>query len=100
MERAVALHGDEELVLPSHLPLDVSGGSPDVAPATEDLVGKLSLEEAVSQFERRLIQTALEMSSGVQSKAAELLGTTRRILKYRIDKLGIDAKTPAPGKKR
>ena len=32
---------------------------------------------------------ALEQSNGVQAKAAELLKTTRRILKYKMDKLGI-----------
>ncbi len=100
IERAVALHGDDELVLPAHLSAEVVSGTPEAAPATGNLVGKVSLEEAVSQFERQLIETALEKTEGVQSKAADLLGTTRRILKYRIDKLGIDAKTPAPRKKR
>jgi transcriptional regulator with GAF, ATPase, and Fis domain len=33
----------------------------------------------------------LEQSNYVQSRAAEVLGTTRRILKYKIDQLGIDA---------
>lgn len=100
IERAVALHGDSELVLPAHLPREVVGGTEHVSPATENLVGKVSLEDAVAQFERSLIQTALQMTGGTQSKAAELLGTTRRILKYRIDKLGIEAKTPTPRKKR
>jgi transcriptional regulator with GAF, ATPase, and Fis domain len=31
----------------------------------------------------------LERSNQVQSQAAELLGTTRRILKYKMDQLGI-----------
>ena len=49
----------------------------------------LPLDEAVSRLERRLISRALDRADGVQSRAAELLGTTRRILKYKMDQLGI-----------
>jgi DNA-binding NtrC family response regulator len=51
----------------------------------------LPLEEAVLRVERYLITRALERADHVQSRAAELLGTTRRILKYKMDQLGIDA---------
>jgi len=51
----------------------------------------LTLEDAVNNFERSLIVRALEKSNGVQTAAARLLGTTRRILRYRMDKLGIEA---------
>lgn len=37
---------------------------------------------------------ALKKSQGVQTKAAQLLGTTRRILKYKMDKLGISPTYP------
>jgi len=47
------------------------------------------LEEAVGNYERRLIVQALEKCDGIQTRAAEELGTTRRILRYRMDKLGI-----------
>ena len=33
---------------------------------------------------------ALSQTDFNQTRAAELLGTTRRILKYRMDKLGIE----------
>ena len=59
-------------------------------PIHKSLDQPLSLEEAVNNFERSLIVRALEKSSGIQTKAAELLGTTRRILRYRMDKLGIE----------
>ena len=49
----------------------------------------LPLEEAVSRLERYLIGRALERTNDVQSRAADLLGTTRRILKYKMDQLGI-----------
>ena len=51
--------------------------------------GRLSLGEATDVFERTVIQRGLENANFNQTRAAELLGTTRRILKYKIDKLGI-----------
>ncbi len=49
----------------------------------------INLEEAVGDFERNLIIQALEKCNGIQTRAAKHLGTTRRILRYRMDKLGI-----------
>ncbi|VGO22392.1 helix-turn-helix domain-containing protein [Pontiella sulfatireligans] len=49
------------------------------------------LENAVAEFERTLIVHALEKCEGIQTRAAKRLGTTRRILRYRMDKLGIEA---------
>jgi len=51
--------------------------------------GRLSLGEATDVFERTVIQRGLENANFNQTRAAELLGTTRRILKYKIDKLAI-----------
>jgi transcriptional regulator with GAF, ATPase, and Fis domain len=64
------------------------------APGTvreEVLGGRKSLGVAVDEFERDLIVEALQQTDFNQTRAAERLGTTRRILKYRMDKLGIDA---------
>jgi transcriptional regulator with GAF, ATPase, and Fis domain len=55
------------------------------------LAGRKSLGEAVDEFEREIIAEALQQTEFNQTRAAEMLGTTRRILKYRMDKLGIDA---------
>jgi len=49
----------------------------------------INLEQAVNDFERSLIVQALENCGGVQTRAAGQLGTTRRILRYRMGKLGI-----------
>jgi transcriptional regulator with GAF, ATPase, and Fis domain len=49
----------------------------------------INLEETVGSLERSLILQALDKCGGVQTHAAERLGTTRRILRYRMDKLGI-----------
>lgn len=50
---------------------------------------KDTLEGAISFHERRIIEEALLKTQGVISKAADMLGTTKRILKYKIDKLRI-----------
>jgi DNA-binding NtrC family response regulator len=50
-----------------------------------------TLTDAVDEFEREIIQAALLHVDFNQTRAADLLGTTRRILKYRMDKLGIAA---------
>ena len=55
------------------------------------LAGRKSLGEAVDEFEREIIAEALQQMEFNQTRAAEMLGTTRRILKYRMDKLGITA---------
>jgi two-component system, NtrC family, response regulator AtoC len=55
------------------------------------LGGHKSIGVAVDEFERDLILEALHRTDFNQTRAAERLGTTRRILKYRMDKLGIDA---------
>jgi DNA-binding NtrC family response regulator len=55
------------------------------------LSGRRSLGDAVDEFEREIIAEALQQTDFNQTRAAEMLGTTRRILKYRMDKLGIDA---------
>jgi transcriptional regulator with GAF, ATPase, and Fis domain len=51
--------------------------------------GKRSLAEAVAEFERDLVVDALRQAHGVQTRAAQRLGTTRRILNYRMRKLKI-----------
>ncbi len=47
------------------------------------------MKEVLENFERTIIQKALQHAGGVQTRAAEVLGTTRRILRYRIEKLKI-----------
>jgi len=53
------------------------------------LSGARPLSDAVDEFERELIVKALQRTGFNQTKAASLLGTNRRILKYRIEKLKI-----------
>lgn len=57
---------------------------------------RVLFEEAEAAFERDLILKALKKADFVQTRAAELLGISRRILKYKMDKLGISATGPSP----
>jgi len=70
---------------------------PQEATSELDELEGLPLDEAVRAVERRLITSALERAAYVQSRAAEMLGTTRRILKYKMDQLEIDTKGASEG---
>jgi DNA-binding NtrC family response regulator len=59
----------------------------------EVLRGSLPLSDAVDSFERELILKALQKTGFNQTKAAALLGTSRRILRYRMEKLKISETT-------
>jgi Nif-specific regulatory protein len=51
---------------------------------TENLKGR------VDAFERALVMEALKTAKGNQSRAARILGTSQRIVNYKIQKYGID----------
>jgi Nif-specific regulatory protein len=50
------------------------------------------LSSVIEAQERALIIEALEETGGNQTKAAKLLGTTKRIIQYKISKMGINVK--------
>jgi len=52
----------------------------------------MSSEIAFDEFEREVLVQALQRAHGNQSRAARLLGMTRRTLQYRIDKFKIDTR--------
>ncbi len=81
---AVLAEGDLALPEPAAAP---------AAAATDDsrLVDRLMNSEIpFEQFERELLVRALRRTGGNQTRAARLLGMTRRTLQYRIDKFSID----------
>ena len=88
IERMLVLHGRNPTIRVEFLPEEIQGTAPAAPPAG---VMTSSLEEAVNRHERQLIEAALRVAGGVQTRAATLLGTTRRILKYRMEKLKISA---------
>lgn len=89
IERAVVL-ADKEVILPEDLPMSVKREVNVNGLKASVLSGEISLEDAKNNFERDLIKEALSKVGGTQTEAARLLKTTRRIFKYRMDKLGID----------
>ncbi len=75
----------------SDLPAHMASNREWSVPAQESVLsGQTRLSDAVDQFEHALIRRALDQTDNNQTRAAEMLGTTRRILKYKIDKLGIE----------
>ena len=54
-------------------------------------MGHLSFENALLEFEKDILLSALRKTNFVQTHAANLLGISRRILKYKMDTLGITA---------
>ncbi len=76
-------------ILPEHLPATLKAAQQPV-PVTEAVPsGQFSLEQAVLGYEKKMILDALKRTDFVQTHAAALLGISRRMLKYRMDMLGI-----------
>jgi Nif-specific regulatory protein len=55
-------------------------------------VTRVSLADAVANFEKDLIQDALKTTRGNRAKAARLLDTTERVLNYKVKKYGVDVR--------
>jgi DNA-binding NtrC family response regulator len=85
MERMLVLNGHEKVIEPLFLPDEFHNGTAVVS----EVGPGFTLSDAVNAYETQLIRSALSNAAGVQTRAAKLLGTTRRILKYRMDKLNI-----------
>ena len=87
VERMLVLHGRSDVLLPEFLPEEFCHPTPrSPAPPLAGVQPARQLGEAVRSYERQLIEHALEEANGVQTAAARKLGTTRRILKYRMEK--------------
>ncbi|HOF41484.1 MAG TPA: helix-turn-helix domain-containing protein, partial [Candidatus Hydrogenedentes bacterium] len=88
VERVLVHHADVSEIGVEHLEslVQMRAGTP--AETWAEFEG-LPMEEATARLERHLILRALERAEYVQSRAADLLGTTRRILKYKMDQLEI-----------
>jgi len=55
-----------------------------------DTVGAGTLAERVDLFERDIIVDALKRTEGNMALAARDLGTTARVLRYKVNHLGVD----------
>ncbi|RLA99304.1 MAG: sigma-54-dependent Fis family transcriptional regulator [Deltaproteobacteria bacterium] len=86
IERAVLLaQGDS--IESMHLPPSLQKRT-----STNGKSKKETLYSIISEQEKALILDALKKTKGNQSKSAELLGTTKRVIQYKVKKYGIDPK--------
>ena len=92
IERGLVLCDGREIQL-GHLPAELCDGT--ITPGSLRLPyadlpsGGTSLEDMVSQLERRLIEEALAKAQGNQTEAAEMLAISRDQLRYRMEKYGL-----------
>jgi DNA-binding NtrC family response regulator len=89
IERLTILTAHETIML-RDLPESMRATDQTATLKEDVLSGSRPLSDAVDEFERELIVKALQRTGFNQTKAASLLGTSRRILKYRIEKLKIN----------
>ena len=89
VEQAFIWSKGSDTITPEHLPPILKNDTRSTSLRDDTLAGRLSLEKAVMEFEREIILDALKRTNYVQTHAANLLGISRRMLKYRMDTLGI-----------
>jgi putative PEP-CTERM system response regulator len=89
IERVIALTSNEYIPA-NELPYSFKN-IPKINGLKESVLdGKVSFLQAEEEFEKEVILDALKKTNYIQSHAAEILGISRRILKYKMDKLGIN----------
>ena len=89
IEQAFIWSKGSNVITPEHLPNILRTDTRSTSLRDDTLAGRLSLEKAVMEFEREIILDALKRTTYVQTHAAAMLGISRRMLKYRMDTLGI-----------
>jgi DNA-binding NtrC family response regulator len=89
IERAVAL-SDGDLIDVGDLPDQIAQASRTESLREAIRSGHTAFEETVAAFEQDIIREALERCGWNQTRAAEQLGITRRMLKLKMDKLGLE----------
>jgi len=89
IERVITLTPNE-YIQPNEIPFSLKNITKTNGLRESILTGKVSFLNAEEEFERGIILDALKRTNFIQSRAAEMLGISRRILKYKMDKLGID----------
>jgi two-component system response regulator PilR (NtrC family) len=96
VERAVALETSDELrvELPAERPkaraaaASAGGGLPEIG-GDVTLPPGIGMENYVAGIERSLLQSALNQSGGVQTKAADLLGISYRSFRHLMKKYSL-----------
>jgi DNA-binding NtrC family response regulator len=89
IERARLL-AQTDVILPEHLPPAVRVGASQSASETREPASGHQLDvKTLEESETEIIRRALEQTGGNRTRAAELLGITRRGLIYKLKRLGI-----------
>ena len=81
IERAVVLTRDDAISL-ADIPLTL-------LERVGERAAPVTLTAAVEGLELRMIRDALERAGGVQTRAADLLGVSERVLRYKLRKYGL-----------
>jgi Nif-specific regulatory protein len=84
LERSV-LVCDGQVIHGHHLPPSLQTAE------SSGTVTRVSMTDAVSAYEKDLIQDALKTTRGNRAKAARLLATTERVFNYKVRKYGVDS---------
>jgi DNA-binding NtrC family response regulator len=94
LEAAMVL--SDGVILPEHLSPAIQRGGPvsNTAGGPFAMPPGASLDDILAEGERRLILDALQKVSGIQARAAKLLGISERSLWYRVKKLRIQVRGP------
>jgi len=90
IERAVTLSTGPVIGVDVLPPLHAGAGRSPVDPAVDFPDDGVDLDRLVHDYERAIVEKALDRAGGVRKRAAALLGITFRSLRYRLDKLGFD----------
>ena len=96
IERAVALEADD-VIQPDSLPREIRSGQAqqgDVDVVLPD--GGIDIEHHVEEIRRRYMLEAMERTTGVQTRAAEMLGMTFRSFRYFAKKYGLTGRESGP----
>ncbi len=89
IERCVVF-SDGEVIRPENLPEKIRALQMDATSLDHGFIEKgQSLSDTVEAFEKKMIQNALQRTSGNKTKAAESLRITRKMLRYKVEKYGI-----------
>ncbi len=88
IERAVILTEEGEAITLEGFPLPMKLQNEK---KKTDLFYTLPLPEAVSLLEKDRIKQAMEEAQGIKTRAAELLGISERVLRYKLAKYGLSS---------
>jgi DNA-binding NtrC family response regulator len=86
---------DGDSIEPGDLPISIGRTGQAELLREQWRQGEHSFEETVTRFETEILREALDSHHWNQTRTASALGITRRVLKLKMDKLGIEAQDGA-----